>query len=76
LLNSQVFGADEAVAAAARMIEKSGLSGGVIVHVGCGNGRLTAALGADGRFIVQGLEPDAARLIEARAWIKSQQLYG
>lgn len=76
LLNIRAFGADEAVATAAHMIEKSGLSGGAIVHVGCGNGRLTAALGQDGRFIVQGLEPDAARLTEARAWIKSQQLYG
>jgi outer membrane protein assembly factor BamB len=76
LLGGRAFGADGTSANAQHLIEKSGLSGGTIVHLGCGNGSLTAALGQSGRFIVQGLEPDAARLNDARTYIKAQQMYG
>jgi hypothetical protein len=44
----------------------TGVQGGFVVHLGCRNGRQTAALGADEKYTVQGLEPDAAKVQEAR----------
>ena len=76
LPGSRAFGADETSTTAQHLIKKSGLTGGIIVHLGCGNGSLTTALGQSGYFVVQGLEPDATRLNDARSFIKSQQLYG
>ena len=34
------------------IVSTAGFQGGLVVHVGCGDGRLTAALGADGRAVV------------------------
>lgn len=51
---------------ARQVLEMAGLRGGLVVHLGCGEGALTAALGADARFVVQGLDPDAGRVRRAR----------
>ncbi|KPK36692.1 MAG: hypothetical protein AMJ65_15885, partial [Phycisphaerae bacterium SG8_4] len=56
--------------------EKSEVHGGLIVHLGCGDGRLTTALGAGGPYIVQGLDTDAEEVAAARAHIKSKGRYG
>ena len=50
----------------------------MIVHLGCGNGRLTAALGRakPGPFVVRGLDKDEKAIAEARKHIASQGLYG
>jgi len=40
------------------ILETSGVKGGLIVHVGCGDGKLTAALRANDSFIVHGLDAD------------------
>ena len=61
--------ADELLAAA-------GIQGGVIVHVGCGDGRLTAALRANDSFLVHGLDADAKNVEAARKHIQSLGLYG
>ena len=53
-----------------------GVQGGVIVHIGCGDGKLTAALRADDRFLVHGLEPDPQQVEAARKHIQSLGLYG
>ncbi|MFW6124913.1 MAG: PQQ-binding-like beta-propeller repeat protein [Pirellulales bacterium] len=70
----------EAVAAApdqaARILEETGVRGGLIVHVGCGAGELTAALGADESFLVHGLDTDADQVAEARERLQSRRLYG
>ena len=72
--------AGRAEAAARRQAESifaaTGFSGGLVVHLGCGNGRLTAALGRGGRDVVQGLDSDAARIAEARDTIRSWGEYG
>lgn len=60
----------EAVFAAA------GVKGGLVVHVGCGDGRLTAALRKDGTYVIHGLDTDPARIDEARKHIRSLGLYG
>lgn len=51
-------GADPAAERAAEILQGSGVTGGLIVHLGCGDGRLTAALSAGGNFVVQGLDAD------------------
>ena len=44
--------------------EDASFTGGLIVHLGCGDGRLTAALGAGRGCLVHGLDTDAA-IVEA-----------
>jgi len=61
---------------AERILESSGVSGGLIVHVGCADGRLTAALGKDGRYLVHGLDRDADQVAKARRYIQSLGIYG
>jgi len=53
-----------------------GVEGGLVVHVGCGDGRLTAALRQDDAYVVHGLDIDPARIDEARKYIRSRGLYG
>ncbi|HID77087.1 MAG TPA: class I SAM-dependent methyltransferase, partial [Planctomycetaceae bacterium] len=62
---------------ALEIIEETQVRGGLIVHVGSGDGRLTAALGAAGSsYLVQGLDTDPLRVAAARAWIGAQGQYG
>ncbi len=61
---------------ARRLLELSGVKGGLVVHVGCGDGRLTAALRASPAFLVHGLDRDPANVRKARAHIRSLGLYG
>jgi len=70
--------ADQSAASklARQVLEATGVEGGLIVHVGCGDGRLTAALWADGRHLVQGLDTDAQNVERAREHVKSLGLYG
>ncbi|MFO7904366.1 MAG: PQQ-binding-like beta-propeller repeat protein [Planctomycetota bacterium] len=48
----------------------------MIVHLGCGDGELTAAFGDDEAFLVHGLDTDADRVAGARERIQSRGLYG
>ncbi len=59
-----------------RILEAAGVKGGIIAHVGCGDGSLTAALPAGERFLVHGLDTDAGNVQKARQHIDSLQLYG
>ncbi|MFO8012901.1 MAG: PQQ-binding-like beta-propeller repeat protein [Phycisphaerae bacterium] len=68
-------GAD-AVATARDILQASGVRGGLVVHVGCGDGRLTAALHASDAFLVHGLARDGADVERARGHIRAQGLYG
>ncbi len=62
--------------AAKRILDATGVRGGVVIHIGCGDGRLTAALRASDSYIVQGLDNDAENVDAAREHIKSLGLYG
>jgi hypothetical protein len=53
---SLVAAASAAEQEAKAILETSGVQGGLIVHVGCGGGGLTAALRANDRFLVHGLD--------------------
>ncbi|NOY82771.1 MAG: PQQ-binding-like beta-propeller repeat protein [Kiritimatiellaeota bacterium] len=58
------------------ILEATGVHGGVVVHLGCGDGRLTAALRADETFLVQGLDPTPENVRRARDTIMELGLYG
>ncbi len=66
----------DAAGDATAIIKASGVSGGLVVHVGCGQGKLTAALRANERYLVHGLDPDATNVARAREYISSLGLYG
>ncbi|NQU20957.1 MAG: PQQ-binding-like beta-propeller repeat protein [Candidatus Nealsonbacteria bacterium] len=48
----------------------------MIVHLGCGDGKLTAALHAGDGYLVHGLDRDAGQVAKARATIRSLGVYG
>ncbi len=54
----------------------TGVQGGLVVHLGCGDGSLTAALRADERYLVQGLDADPANVAKARQLLQAKGLYG
>ena len=58
------------------ILRSAGVKGGLVVHLGCGGGKLTAALCANERYVVHGLDSDAADVEKARNYIRSQGLYG
>ena len=72
LVWSGVAGAESA----AQILKTSGVRGGLVVHVGCGDGKLTAALWANDSYLVHGLDNDPARVGIAREHIRSRGLYG
>jgi len=69
-------GAETPAAEAKRIIEAAGMTGGLIVHVGCGDGKLTAALGAGDNILVHGLDTSARNVAAAREHIRSLGAYG
>jgi len=52
------------------------IQGGLIVHLGCGDGKLTAALRANDSYLVHGLDRVPANVEKARVFLRSQNLYG
>jgi len=52
-------GAEDPSAVARHVLETTGVRGGLVVHLGCGDGKVTAALRAGEGFIVHGLDGDA-----------------
>lgn len=61
---------------AGEILEACDVSGGLVVHIGCGNGRLTAALRAGEGFLVHGLDRDGTRVELARKYIQALGVYG
>jgi outer membrane protein assembly factor BamB len=61
---------------ARQILENTAIKGGLIVQIGCGDGKLTAALHANDSYLVQALDTDAQKVERARAYIRSQGLYG
>jgi len=61
---------------AGRFVESAGIQGGLIVHLGCGDGQLTAALGEDDAYLVHGLDADPADVEKARRHVRSTGRYG
>ena len=61
---------------AEQILASAGVHGGLIVHVGCGDGKLTAAFAAGDGFLVHGLDVDPNRVAAARQHLKSLGAYG
>ena len=69
---------------AKQILDTTGIKGGLIVHIGCGDGKLTAALRANDSpagdpfrgYIVHGLDTEAKNVAKAREHIRSLDLYG
>ena len=52
------------------ILDAAGVTGGLVVHVGCGDGELTAALRANIRLTVHGLDADAKNVAAARKTVR------
>ncbi|MFP4057604.1 MAG: PQQ-binding-like beta-propeller repeat protein [Candidatus Brocadiia bacterium] len=63
-------------AEARRILDAAGVRGGLVVHLGCGDGTLTAALRATPRYLVHGLDADEEEVARARKHIRGRGLYG
>lgn len=61
---------------AAQILDSAGVKGGLVVHIGCGDGKLTGALRAGEGYVVHGLDPDPANVAAAREHIRSLGQYG
>lgn len=64
------------VPAFAGVVEDSGIRGGIVVQVGCKDGKSLANLLVNDRFLVHGLDVDAKRIAEVRDSIRSDHRYG
>ncbi|MHC4401019.1 MAG: outer membrane protein assembly factor BamB family protein [Planctomycetota bacterium] len=58
------------------ILKASGITGGLVVQLGCGDGKLTTALWAGDSFIVQGLDTHPTNVEKARAHIRPLNLGG
>jgi len=65
-----------AEAQAQEVFNATGVKGRLVVHVGCGDGKLTAALRANTSYLVHGLDADSASVETARACLQAAGLYG
>ena len=63
-------------ALAQQILQAAEVKGGFIIHLGCGDGTLTAALRAGDAFLVHGLDADADKVQQARERIQRLGLYG
>ncbi len=61
---------------ATEILDTTGVLGGLVVHLGCGDGRLTTELRTNDRYLVHGLDTDSDNVAEARAHIRSRGMYG
>ena len=60
----------------AKACRAHGIAGGLIVHLGCGEGKITATLRPSGSFRVHGLDSDPAEIAKARAYLAALGVYG
>jgi len=58
------------------ILKTTGIKGGLVVHLGCSDGKLTAALRAGDSYLVHGLDTEAEQVAKAREFIQSKGLYG
>ena len=60
----------------ATALKEAGVTGGLVVHLGCGNGEVTATLRISDATTVHGLDRVPSNVHKARRHIQSQGLYG
>jgi len=67
---------DSGSVSAREILRRTGVRGGLIVHLGCGDGKLTAALRPSESYVVHGIDRDPENVALARKHIRSLGLYG
>jgi len=68
--------AGQAADSAEGIFAATGAKGGLVVHLGCGDGKLTAALGAGEGFLIHGLDADAVNVTRARDFLQAKGVSG
>ena len=58
------------------LLTQSGVKGGLIVHLGCGDGSRTVPLHVGPQYVVQGLDQDASQVAAARKFVASKSIDG
>lgn len=76
ILPATLLVGDDSVGLSDEIISRADFTGGLIVHLGAGDGTLTAALHAGKNVVVQGLDTDANRIARAEEHIRGRGLYG
>ena len=66
----------DATSDAKQVLVESGIKGGFVVHVGCGDGSFSAELRQHPGFQVQGLDRDPAKIAAGRERLFQQKRYG
>jgi SAM-dependent methyltransferase len=61
---------------AKQILDSTDVKGGLVVHVGCGNGELTTALRAEAGYVVLGLDTDAHNVTQARRNVRLKGFAG
>jgi outer membrane protein assembly factor BamB len=61
---------------ARRILTEAGVHGGLVVHLGCGDGSLTTAFRASDAYLVHGLDADPSKVAAVREMIREAGLYG
>ena len=61
---------------AREILRLTGVQGGLVVHLGCGDGKLTTELRANNSYVVHGLDTNPENIARARKHIRSLDLYG
>jgi len=67
---------DRQALSAQEMLQASGVQGGLVVHMGNGDGLVTADFFASDRYVVHGLYGTRRHVAKAREQIKQRKLYG
>lgn len=76
LFHASIAWAASADDQASQILKDTRVQGGLIVHVGCGAGRLTAALRAEESCLVHGLGTSVENVTRARQHIQGLRKYG
>ncbi len=61
---------------AADILRKTGVKGGLVVHLGCGDGELTSQLRASDAYLLHGLDKDPDKIEKARTRMLEKKIYG
>ncbi len=59
-----------------RILDLTGVTGGLVVHIGCGDGELTAGLYGGDSYLVHGLDRSGKNVQKARDHIRSLGIHG
>ena len=76
VVGASVQGQEAPAATASKLLGAEGVRPGICVHIGCGDGHLTAELCQAGRYLVHGLAADRDVVEKAREHILSRGIYG